>query len=443
MVFDGKHLTPFDEQLLVELREAESVPLEPDGDSPSPSSSPSPGRPRRDRQIVAVVMAAFVVMVVLAGVLATRSTGHGGDTDVLPAPDADQSVAEQHVLTALAQTTSAGTFDLEYRLSETLAATPSPSTCSQVYDSPVFVEPSGASASKSQYVGSSCVLGPREAITVTGKGTINVSPKAMVVSAELSSGLSVSVRLAGDMVWESGGADYGLVPNGGTSGSGQPLSGFASLVEGSLGPREGALAMTRMASPNAYLAIEQATVTGAQQVGTGTVDGVAVTNYQVDVDLHRLVDSPGLSADELTTLHDALAVLDQQGYAGTSDTVSVDADGLIRAVTAVASFEDGATVTYAATYSNFGCAGTVQMPGRSAESTSSGPCPAAGPADPSTTTSTTAPTSTTTAPSSSDPGSTFPTTTLPDPSSSDPTSTVTTSVPTSGDPTTTAGSVVP
>ena len=37
--------------------------------------------------------------------------------------------------------------------------------------------------------------------------------------------------------------------------------------------------MTLMASPNAYLALEQPTVTGATEAGTGTVDGVPVTNY--------------------------------------------------------------------------------------------------------------------------------------------------------------------
>ena len=169
----------------------------------------------------------------------------------------------------------------------------------------------------------------------------------------------MSIRLEGDRVWESGGAGYGMVPSADPVGSGQPLSGFAGLVEGTLGPREGALAMTRMASPNAYLALEQPTVTGATEAGTGTVDGVAVTNYTVDVDLHELVHSAGLSADETTTIEDALAVLDEEGYHGTTATVSVDADGLIRKVVSVTSFDDGGTVTHEATYSDFELRGPV------------------------------------------------------------------------------------
>ena len=57
------------------------------------------------------------------------------------------------------------------------------------------------------------------------------------VGRHLRGGLQVSVRLEGDRVWESGGAGYGMVTDAGPDGSGQPLSGFASLVDGHARPR--------------------------------------------------------------------------------------------------------------------------------------------------------------------------------------------------------------
>jgi hypothetical protein len=234
---------------------------------------------------------------------------------------------------------------------------------------------------------------PAGGVTVTGSGTVTVAPKSMQVSADISGGLQVSVRVVGDQVWESGGAEYGS--DGGVSGPGQPLSGFASLVLGTLGPREGALAMTRMASPNAYLSIEQVTVDGARATGTDTVDGVPVTTYEVAVDLDRLAHMDGLSADERTTIEHALDGLHEQGYAGTVDTISVDGAGMIRRVVSVSSFGDGGSVTYDATYSNFGCDGA----------------PAACPTTAPTTTATTASSSSTEAPTTTTTASSDPTTT--------------------------------
>src|SRR4051794_6182725 len=370
MVFDGRKLSPFDEELLADLQEAQAMPLEPDPHG-SPSSGGS-GRPRRDRQIGAVVMAAFVVLVVVAGTVIARSGsgGGGGNTDVLPGPDQKDGVAEQQVLAALGQTTAMGTMHIDYRMSEAYGPNPPASTCSRS-GGPMAVFPetgryssaeeqARVEALQKQLADSGtqvCHSSQFEPVTVTGSGTLTLAPKAMEVSADISGGLQVSVKLQGDRIWESGGAGYGVVSNSNPGGSGQALSGFAGLVEGTLGQREGALAMTRMASPNAYLALEQPTVTGATEAGTGTIDGVAVTNYTVDVDLHQLVHSAGLSADETTTILDALGVLDQEGYQGTSDSVSVDATGMIRKVVSVTSFADGGTVTHDATYSDFGCAG--------------------------------------------------------------------------------------
>ncbi len=432
MVFDGKKLSSYDTHLLEDLKRAQAVSLEPD--STLSSSRGAPRRPRRDRQVGALVMAAFVLLVVIASaVLASRpSSGGGGHTKVLPDPHLSHGAAEQQVLAALSQTTAASNFNVRYRMSETLGSTPTTTVCPKGLD-PAYRGSAGATwtvvpgpsvefkalgGTISVAPGGCFSAGHEAPVTVTGQGTVNVAPKAMVVSASIRTGgeptgLDVSVRLDGDQVWESGGADYGLAPNGDLmAGTGQPLSGFASLVEGTLGPREGALAMTRMASPNAYLTLEQPSVTGAAAAGNGTVDGVAVTKYAVGIDLDQLVYTPGLSTDEITTIKDALGVLDRQGYVKTVDTISVDPDGFIRQVVSVSSFKDGGTATHDATYSNFGCAGTVRMPGQPAAPTTSITCPAPGaPTTPPVAPTTTGATTSTDAPTTTG----APTTTMPPP----------------------------
>jgi hypothetical protein len=273
------------------------------------------------------------------------------------------------VLSALSATTASRNFEVTYRLSETRTQPPTTSTfeCKYAY----AVGPNGRSST----VGTvdpatvpptaTCSTGAPPLTTVTGQGTINVDPKAMVVSASISSGLDVSVRLDDNSIWESGGADYGTNPtSGATASSGQPLSGFASITESTIGKREGAIGMLGMASPSGYLDLESESIAGAAKAGTGDVDGVPVTYYQVAVDPSKLVDVPGMTADEITTVRAAVEVLDEEGYTGTSARVAVDAAGYIRQVVSVASFADGGTVTLDSTFSKFGCAGTVTMPGQ-------------------------------------------------------------------------------
>ena len=81
-------------------------------------------------------------------------------------------------------------------------------------------------------------------------------------------------------VWEHGGGYYGL-PSGGS------LDGFADLVEATLGPREGAVAMMSLASPTGYLNLAQDAITGASKVGKSSVDNVPVTEYEVTVEAAR------------------------------------------------------------------------------------------------------------------------------------------------------------
>lgn len=159
-------------------------------------------------------------------------------------------------------------------------------------------------------------------------------------------------------VWEFGAGDYGTGGSGGAA-PGSPLPGFAQLVEGSLGEGQGALAMIALANPSGRLSLDQNMVTSVEQVGTGSVDGVPVTNYRVSIDLYRVLDQSGLSSDQQTAMSEALAILGSQGYEGTSEIVSIDAAGFIREVKSVASFSNGGSMTSETILSEIGCAGTV------------------------------------------------------------------------------------
>lgn len=417
MVFDGKHLSSFDEGLLDELKQTQTTMAGP-AELLSPGAADGPRR-LRDRRTGAVVMMAFVAVVALVAGLALTARQPGGHQDkVDPAPHISNGAAKLHVLAALDQTAAAQSFDFTYSLSE--AGTPT--TTIQLPQCMHSTAADPPPAAKFVPVPCSVIeqglqrLGNQN-ITTTGKGTVNVDPKAMVASASLTGGLDVSVRIVGDQVWEDGGAGYGVTPVGPAAVPSQLLSGFAPLVEGSLGRRAGALAMTQMASPNAYLALESQAVTGATAAGTGTVDGVTVTNYDVTEDLSQLPNVPGLSADETKSMQEALGVLTAEHYHSTTARVAVDANGYIRQISSVAHFADAGTVTFAATYSNFGCAGTVQAPGPTAPPATTGACPA--PASPNAaapSTTAIAPTTTTgtsVSPSSTDPGATDPGATVP------------------------------
>ncbi len=200
---------------------------------------------------------------------------------------------------------------------------------------------------------------------VQGSGVINTSPQAMVASADIGSGLDVSVRVDSSTVYEGSTGDTGLAPAASDAGdSGTAIPGFANITEGTLGTREGAMAMMGMASPTGYLDLVQPAISAATQTGTGTVDGVPVTNYLVTTDASQLASAAGVSSAEAQTITAALAVLKGQGYTGNTAAISIDAAGFIRQVKSVDTFADGGTSTLLATFSNFGCAGTVLMPGQ-------------------------------------------------------------------------------
>jgi hypothetical protein len=259
-------------------------------------------------------------------------------------------VAKRSVLAALSATTDSGNFAFSYQLDE----------------SPVQSNASSAPSCN----GPVCPMVPGpQATDVQGSGFINTNPMAMAASAAVStngvSGLQVGVRVDPTTVWEVGYADNGLTPASiDTGAGGSPLAGFAGLVEGTLGSREGPVAMMGMASPTGYLDLVQPAVTRATEVGTATVDGVAVTQYQLTIDPGLLATAPGTSSEEQSAINSAIQALTSQGYRTIRDLVSIDGSGFIRESASTVTFSDGGTVTLDAHFSNFGCAGTVLMPGQ-------------------------------------------------------------------------------
>jgi hypothetical protein len=337
---------------------------------------------RRSRRRVAVVITSITCLAVVGLPVGLVLASGGPNTTpsahpVRHHPHVGNAVqlgngpAEHQVLSALSATTSSGSFNVAYDLTESpgsmlsVTTTTCVSSGSNVVQGGVVV---GTRSSRSCSGGG----GPQN-VSVTGQGTIDTSPYAMAVSAGVSNFGGLSIRVDATDVWELGGGDYGLTPNQG-DGPGSPLSGFAGLVEGTLGQREGAIAMMGMASPTGFLDLSQQAVTGAAEVGTGDVGGVPVTEYQVSIDLAQLAQVQGGSSDEANTINAAVGVLDQAGYTGTMVKVAIDGAGFIREVTPVASFSDGGKVTLDATFSNFGCAGTVLMPGQQATTPTTAGC---------------------------------------------------------------------
>lgn len=244
---------------------------------------------------------------------------------------------------------------------------------------------------------------------VTGSGVANVNPKAMLVRATVgsSSGLMVTVRVDSTTLYEDlGTLETSLAPpTSMANASGQSISGFAGITESTIGTREGSIAMLGMASPTGYLDLYQQDVDGATRTGTSTIDGAPVTVYQVAVDPTQLLNDPGITSEEAQTASASIKTLDAQGYTGTTDTVSIDASGYIREVDSVAHFSDGGTVVLDVMLSNFGCAGTVLMPGQQGPSQPPAGCtsPAAAQSAPAAPTTTLAPRPTVSNPATTQP----------------------------------------
>jgi hypothetical protein len=206
----------------------------------------------------------------------------------------------------------------------------------------------------------------------------------MVASSHSDAYGDVTVRVNDTTVWEYGGADYGLAPGSTATGPGAPLSGFADLVLGTIGPRAGAVGMLAMASPGGYLEIARESIANATRIGTSTVRGVPVTVYRVDIDATRLADQTGMTTEQTTTMAHALDVLRAQRYTRVTVEMSIDDQQLVRHSSTTWTFADGGTVFGETTFAGFGCSGTVTMPGEV-------PAPDPEPCDPRINPTTTAP----------------------------------------------------
>ena len=396
------------------------------GDDPSPPRGRS--RPRRATWIVLACVACVAAVSVPVG-LALSSSG----SPLLP-PVPKQSAqtpqqkaqAQRTVLSALSATTSSGSFNVSYEFDPatppTVTTTTATSGCTVIGNS---------STGSGSAISEICTGTPNSSssTTVTGQGTIDTDPFAMVATSDVGGLGMITIRDNGTDIWEFGGGDYGLEPGSNEAGPGSTLTGFAGSVEGTLGQRQGALAMGGLSSPTGYLDLDQSMITGADEIGTGTVDGTAVTIYQLSITAAQEANVPDTTAQEAEAIAAANAILASQGYTGTTVEVSIDASGYIRQTRSVAHFTDGSTTASEATFSDFGCAGTVLMPGQTGATSppagcvspdtgvappasSSTPTPISTPTTDSTsTTPSSAPTSTTSTTSSSVPADTGSTTT--------------------------------
>jgi hypothetical protein len=327
------------------------------------NDEPSTGRPNRVRRRPVAVIAALVCVAVVGVPLGLVLTSAGSSTP--SGTKLGTSKAKERVISALSATIASGSFDISYDEKSVTSATSTTSATTPCSNQVLPAKPGtiagGSTVSTLLCASSGSAL---QGLAFSGQGTIDTSPFAMVASTNVPQVGPVTLRDDGTDVWEIGGGNYGLSPGSSDTGPGSPLSGFSGLVEGTLGQRQGGLAMMGLASPTGYLELDQNAITSASQVGTGVVDGVAVTIYQVSLDPAQEANVPGTTSEEATAIRDALALLQHQGYTGTSAKVSIDDAGYIRETVSVASFTDGATQTTDVTFSNFGCAGKVLMPGQ-------------------------------------------------------------------------------
>ena len=413
----------------------------------------APGeRAGRARRRLAVGLAVVVCLGVVAVPVSLALTGNGTKVQHravarinTPTVLKSSPQAVDAVLSALSATTDSGNFDFSYTLNSqagsgtTTTTTSTTTACQPVVPNPGAapgggvavpgtVAPAGGvmqtvpattpgSVSANPITGGiNCYSqGPMQpmAVPVTGSGVINVNPSAMVTSATVGGGLNVVLRENDTNYWEDlGGGQATLAPGSTAQGGGSALGGFAGLVTGTLGVREGPVAMMSLSSPSGYLDLYQSEVTAAEEVGPGTVAGTPVTGYQIPVTPAQEGQVPG-SSEETQTIAAALSSLQTQGYTGTTVKISIDAEGYILQAESIANFSDGGTVDLTATFSNFGCAGTVLMPGQSGSGVPPANCTSPVPPAPPTSTSTTStPTTTpsTTTPSTTPGGSTTSTT---------------------------------
>jgi hypothetical protein len=285
------------------------------------------------------------------------------------------------VFGALTKTAASGSLYTSFDISEQPSPNPPKPTCDTE-------QITGANGSGSILRGSSPVHGPpvtvqSHSITVchqaqtqgphvTGHGIINTAPAASTNESIVPGLGAVSTRNDGTHLWETGGANYGLEPNG-NEGASNSLSGFANLVEATLGPREGSSAMRGLGSPLGYLELDRRNVTDGSYIGTGTVGGVPVRLYSITLDIMDYSTIPGSTAEQTKTITDSLAVAREQHYTSSTIVLAIDGNGFVRQSQGTDHYADGGTATVDATFSGYGCAGRIVMPGAATPPTTTPP----------------------------------------------------------------------
>lgn len=339
------------------------------------SEKVSPERPGRLRQIHTVrwALALFVVLVVGAALL-VPALGHRTPNHVGAARVRDRLT--RLVVDDVSATVASGSYDMTY----TDITTP-PTQCPQtgtgsatrtglVTTATTATGSATGTGSATTATGSVTPCWERSPVgisSISGHGTVDTNPYAMVTVTNVGALGAITLYDNGTDVWELGGGDYGLSAPGQT-GPGAPLSGYAGSVEGTLGQVAGALDMQGLASGTGYLDLEAKEIQEAQPAGTGSVDGVSVTIYKLSQSGLQDPDVSGLTTQQVQTIQAADAIIKSNGFAGKTTWISVDAEGYIREQKTEYTLPDGSTVTGDTVLSNFGCAGTVLMPGQQGSS---------------------------------------------------------------------------
>jgi hypothetical protein len=346
---------------------------------------PTGGQTGKARRRTAVVAAVVICLAVVAVPVSLALSGSGG-----PGQQAGDKVVKglgsaanaSKVLSALSATTDSGTFDFTYRLTGQPGPTTATTQPCQIGE-PIAGGTSSGQAVPDPTSGSPFTTTPCEPQsssvaypTVTGGGIINVNPTALVASAAVESGLDVVVRVSGTQFWlDIGGTDVGLAPSSAAADfQGQDVVAAADTVDETLDAREGPVAMMALASPSGYLNLYQSEFSSAEDLGPSTVSGTPVTVYQVKISPAQEAQVAGATTDEQTAITDALTLLGNQGYTGTTVKVSIDAEGYILQSDSTANFSDGGSAELDTTFSNFGCAGTILFPGQTGPSTPPAGC---------------------------------------------------------------------
>src|SRR6202042_323755 len=171
---------------------------------------------------------AFAVLIVLAvgAALLVPTLGHDTPSHVNGARLQDRLA--RLVVDDVNVTVAAGSYDMTYSDTTTPPAAPTttpPFHCPQTSTKSNLMPCWQSSSPQSQYPGLS---------SISGHGTVNTDPYAMVTVSNVGSLGLITLYDNGTDVWEIGGGDYGLAGPG-QAGPGAPLSGYAGSVEGTVG----------------------------------------------------------------------------------------------------------------------------------------------------------------------------------------------------------------